>query len=66
VATVRIDYGDVLVIEVQDDGRGGSVVPGNGVVGMRERATALGGTVEIGPRPGGFGVVATLPLLVRS
>jgi signal transduction histidine kinase len=34
---------------------------------MRERAAALGGKVEIGPRPGGgFGVIATIPLMVRS
>jgi signal transduction histidine kinase len=67
VVTVRINYGDDLVLEVLDDGRGGSVVAGNGVVGMQERAAALGGKVEIGPHPGGgFGVVATLPLLVRS
>jgi signal transduction histidine kinase len=67
VATVRIRYGDDLVIEVLDNGRGGPVVAGNGVVGMRERAAALGGKVEVGPNPGGgFGVVATLPLLVRS
>jgi signal transduction histidine kinase len=32
-------------------------------VGMRERARALGGTLEAGPRPdGGFRVQATLPV----
>ena len=35
-----------LCIEVLDDGVGGVVTPGNGIAGMRERAAALGGTVE--------------------
>src|SRR5262249_33015487 len=36
---------------------------GHGIVGMRERVSALGGRLEVGPRPaGGFRVSAVLPL----
>jgi signal transduction histidine kinase len=65
--TVRHDDGRV-VVEVTDDGRGpnGSANGnggGQGIVGMRERARALGGTLEAGPRPGGgFRVQAVLPM----
>ncbi len=62
-ATVRVDYHDGVTVEVSDDGVGGPADPGNGIRGMRERAAALGGTVEAGPRPGGgFRVVAHLPV----
>ena len=37
--------------------------PGQGLIGMRERVTALGGTLSVGPTPdGGFAVRASLPL----
>ena len=36
---------------------------GQGIVGMRERALLLGGSLDAGPRPaGGFQVVAWLPI----
>ncbi len=54
-----------LTLQVDDDGSRPSVPSngGDGIPGMRERALALGGEVEAGPRPGdGFRVRATLPL----
>jgi signal transduction histidine kinase len=67
-ATVTIGYRpDALTVRVEDDGPGGSPgldyeSAGNGIAGMRARATALGGTLTAGPRPaGGFRVEARLP-----
>ncbi len=68
-ASVLLRYGNAdLVIEVDDDGPGaaagrdGSRGPGNGLTGMAERARALGGSLDAGPRPGGgFRVLAKLP-----
>ena len=61
MAVIRIHYGDdELTVEIDDDGRGAIATTnggGNGIAGMRERATTLGGTLEAGLRPGrGFRV----------
>ncbi|WP_418955646.1 sensor histidine kinase [Streptomyces tritici] len=66
-ARVRVDRApDALELRIDDDGpatgddAGGS---GHGLAGMRERAAALGGTIDAGARPdGGFRVRATIPL----
>lgn len=57
--------GRCVDIEVSDDGRGATVLPGSGhvIVGMRERALLLGGRLDVGLRPaGGFRVLAQLPI----
>jgi signal transduction histidine kinase len=73
VATVRVRYEpDAVVLEIADEGRGrganghgghgGGGHGGHGISGMRERAAALGGTLEAGPHgEGGFRVRARLP-----
>ncbi len=66
---------DAVEVTVTDDGRGGEspitesqgdgsqTTEPQGIVGMRQRATAVGGTLHAGPRPeGGFRVRARLPL----
>lgn len=55
-ADVTVRFADTLTLEVDDDGVGAAVTgPGRGlgVLGMRERAHALGGTFSLEPRPGG-------------
>lgn len=57
--------GDMLTVEVADDGRGlprHPSSPGHGLRGMAERAAALGGKCEAGIAPGGgWRVRASLP-----
>jgi signal transduction histidine kinase len=60
--------GELVRVEVADDGGGAAVNgagggSGSGVPGMRERAAALGGTLEAGPAAeGGWRVAAELPV----
>ena len=76
-AHVRVErVGGLIEVEVLDGGpvsTNGSGFPqarevvgvsgGNGLIGMRERATVLGGTMSAGPRPGGgWQVRATFPV----
>ncbi|MDT0341477.1 sensor histidine kinase [Streptomyces litchfieldiae] len=67
-ARVDLAYGhDRLTITVTDDGRQAAGAadrpPGYGLIGMRERAAAVGGRLSAGPRrEGGYLVTAELPL----
>jgi signal transduction histidine kinase len=52
-----------LRVEVCDDGVGGADPSGHGLVGLSDRATALGGWFAVGVSPsGGTTVMATFPL----
>ncbi|MFJ3986237.1 sensor histidine kinase [Streptomyces fungicidicus] len=69
VSVVRV--GPRIEITVLDDGAGQDQdhAPGggHGLLGMRERVTALGGTLTTGPRyGGGFRVHAILPVTTRT
>ncbi|MFC9126786.1 sensor histidine kinase [Streptomyces sp. NPDC057099] len=66
--SVRVELDErqgALHLSVSDDGTGPDPggTSGFGLVGMRERARSVGGTLDAGPRPGGgFEVAAVLPL----
>jgi signal transduction histidine kinase len=72
-AIVRLSFGDAAVrIEITDTGAGAGagllagggqpIIGGHGIIGMRERAAAVAGTLVTGPAPGGgYQVIATLP-----
>jgi signal transduction histidine kinase len=63
---VRLHYGtSELEIDVRDDGRatGNGTGTGSGLIGMRERLAAVGGTLSTGASPGGgYAVSARIPL----
>ena len=67
-ASVELTYGaDELQVRIHDDGRGAATTAANGagqgLVGMRERVEAFGGSLSAGPRTGGgFAVDAILPI----
>jgi signal transduction histidine kinase len=70
---VELRYaGDVLRLRVRDNGPGplemapvAGLPSGHGLLGMRERAAAAGGSLHTGPAPGGgFCVEAELPAKV--
>jgi signal transduction histidine kinase len=68
-ATVMIEYRqEELVMQIEDDGGAARpvttpTIEGNGLTGMRERATTLGGSLTAHPLPGGgWQVHARLPL----
>jgi signal transduction histidine kinase len=76
-ARVHLHYSpDALSVQVDDDGADTgtgtgtgprSAGPGLGLIGMRERVTALGGRLQAGPRDGGgFQVYAELPARTPS
>jgi signal transduction histidine kinase len=69
---VAVDHnGQAITVEVTDDAPPGAPrfhhSGGYGLVGMRERVEALGGTLDAGPAPRtGWSVLATLPAPSRS
>jgi signal transduction histidine kinase len=68
-ADVRLEWGDgTLVVNVRDDGKPArtsrsELSTGHGLLGLRERVTMVGGTLQAAAEAaGGFRVTATLPV----
>ena len=65
-ASFGMEGGDA-VLRIIDDGRGGAIVPGNGLAGMRERLECLHGSLRVDAGPGrGTRVEARVPLAAND
>ncbi|MGJ4803669.1 sensor histidine kinase [Luteimonas sp. SDU82] len=65
-ASFGIEDGDV-VLRIADDGRGGAIVPGNGLAGMRERIEELRGRLRVATGlQGGTTIEARVPLAAND
>ena len=65
-ASFGMEGGDA-VLRIVDDGRGGSIVPGNGLCGMRERLEGVHGSLRIDSGNGrGTRVEARVPLAAND
>ncbi|MDT7607624.1 MAG: hypothetical protein QOG96_2127, partial [Pseudonocardiales bacterium] len=49
---VEAEGADLLRVEVRDDGRGGAMAQGTGLLGLKDRAEALGGRIFLDSPPG--------------
>jgi signal transduction histidine kinase len=68
-AHIELTFQDECLLVKVDNGTGvgnGTRGVGVGIIGMRERAAAIGGTVRAGPDQGGFRVAAELPYRRRA
>ncbi|MDT7700442.1 MAG: hypothetical protein QOJ30_2767, partial [Pseudonocardiales bacterium] len=67
-ASVAVEQRDTqLHLSIRDDGVGGAdPAAGSGLIGLRDRVQALGGTIEVSSRPGdGTAILVELPLQPR-
>ncbi len=53
---------DLVSVQICDDGAGGAFTEGTGIRGMRERVSALGGSLEATATADGFTVHAKIPI----
>ncbi|MGV9306550.1 sensor histidine kinase [Nonomuraea sp. NPDC003727] len=61
--TVELNWRhDTLMIAITDDGRGHTGGSGHGLIGIRERAAACGGSATFSPGPDGHGFAVTVHL----
>jgi two-component system sensor histidine kinase DesK len=62
-ARILVRTGETVVVEVADDGCGDATGPyGNGLTGLTERVTVLGGTVRTARVDGWYRLRAELPV----
>ena len=67
-ASIVLEHtGGRLALRIADDGRGGDIVPGNGLTGMRERLATIGAELRVESQRGrGTTLTASLPMPQQS